>query len=113
MKRLNRLILIAGLAVSVTLCLKAQQPASPIDLMQDTWVACDALGRHMPTSEEAGLPKTGHERVVGIFYVTWHTPDLFNLPKDYRDVTQVLQSDPEARIDGNRPAWPKGVGMWH
>ena len=83
------------------------------DLWSDTWVATDALGREMPDASQVGLPKTDKQRMVGIFYVTWHSESLVNLPKDYKDVTQVLNEDAEARFNGNSKAWPKGVGMWH
>lgn len=39
------------------------------DLMADTWVATDALGRPLPTADEVGPPRRG--RVVGLFYLTW------------------------------------------
>ena len=65
MKRI--LTLITALAMTATVNNAVAQ-----DLMSDTWVATDALGRVMPTAEEAGLPKTDKQRTVGIFYVTWH-----------------------------------------
>ena len=40
------------------------------DLRADTWVATDALGRSLPTSEECGPPRPG--KYVGIFYFLWH-----------------------------------------
>jgi hypothetical protein len=40
------------------------------DMMCDTWVATDALGRDMPTADSVGLKKTDHVRKVGIFYIT-------------------------------------------
>ena len=43
------------------------------DLFSDTWVATDALGRKMPLHDEVGPVKTDQRRVVGIFYITWHT----------------------------------------
>ena len=45
--------------------------AQVVDIMPDTWVATDALGRVMPTAEEAPL-RTDKQRTVGIFYITWH-----------------------------------------
>ena len=82
------------------------------DLMSDTWVGTDALGRHMPTSKEVGPLKKDKARTVGIFYVTWHTQDLHNR-SGIADVSKVLQADPEARINGNSSAWPEGMGSWH
>ncbi len=45
--------------------------AAMADLMQDTWVATDALGRSLPGFVECGAPRTN--RPVGIFYFLWHT----------------------------------------
>ena len=63
------------------------------DIMSDTWVATDALGRTMPSYEEVGDVKNDQRRVVGIFYITWHTQGLKNLSQPYEgDVTKVLQA---------------------
>ena len=51
-----------------------------VDLYQDTWVATDARGRTMPGYDAVGPVKTDQRRVVGIFYITWHTQNLANLP---------------------------------
>ena len=87
--------------------LAASAPAQ--DLMSDTWVATDALGRRMPTSHEAGLPKGDHERTVSIFYVTWHTMNLQHEPV-IADVSRVLAADSRARTDGT--LWPQNVGSF-
>ena len=42
------------------------------DIFPDTWVATDALGRNMPDKSVVGPAKTDQQRVVGIFYITWH-----------------------------------------
>ena len=76
------------------------------DLYSDTWVATDAIGRIMPTHEQAGEVKSDKRRVVGIFYVTWHTQNLHDQPSPYSgDVTKILRQTPEARKDTNHPAW--------
>ena len=41
------------------------------DLYLDTWVATDALGRSLPTSDIAGPPRPN--RPIGIFYFLWHS----------------------------------------
>lgn len=82
------------------------------DLMSDTWVATDALGRTMPTTGEAGHQKTDHRRVVGIFYITWHTQGLHQLPGPYTDVTKILQEDPSARLQHDHPLWKYGTYHW-
>lgn len=89
-----------------------------LDLYQDTWVATDALGRTMPGIDAVGPVKTDQRRVVGIFYITWHTQNLATLPGPYgADVTKVLNADPTpvsrptirigstAPITGESPRW--------
>ncbi len=76
------------------------------DLYSDTWYAVDAIDRTTPTNEEVGDVKTDHERVVSIFYITWHTQNYANLPNPYTcDVTKTLNEAPDARLDANHPAW--------
>lgn len=83
------------------------------DLSQDTWVATDALGRTMPGIESVGPVKTDQRRVVGIFYITWHTQNLATLPAPYdADVTKVLQADPSARLQADNPNWKYGSYHW-
>ncbi|MBQ9873925.1 MAG: hypothetical protein IJM30_05645 [Thermoguttaceae bacterium] len=76
------------------------------DLFSDTWFAVDALDRATPTFDEVGPVKTDQRRVVGIFYITWHTQDHASQPNPYTsDVTKILQEAPEARLDEKHPAW--------
>ena len=80
------------------------------DLYSDTWVATDAIGRTMPTNAETGDVKSDKRRVVGIFYITWHTQDLHKQVSPYTgDITQILEKTPEARKDTNHPAWKHNV----
>ena len=102
------------LSIFLTLFLKleAQQPTYR-DIFPDTWVATDALGRTMPGIAEAGQSKTGQRRIVGIFYITWHSDNLYNLASPYSgDVMKVLQQDPSARFDGKHPLWKEGSYHW-
>jgi hypothetical protein len=48
------------------------QPYEGGDVLADTWVATDGLGRALPGFTECGLVKK--DKWVGIFYWTWHTP---------------------------------------
>ncbi|WP_344980364.1 hypothetical protein [Compostibacter hankyongensis] len=83
------------------------------DLYPDTWVATDALGRTMPGEQEAGPPKKDHRRVVGMFYITWHSDQLAKLKSPYAgDVTKVLAADPGARLDAKHPLWKEGSYHW-
>ena len=83
------------------------------DVYPDTWVATDALGRKMPDFNEVGAVKEDKKRVVGIFYITWHSDGLANLKSPYQgDVSKVLEQYPEARLDANHPAWTEGSYHW-
>lgn len=62
----------------------------PRDLMSDTWVATDALGRSLPVGGvDAPLPKK--DRNVLIFYFLWHNP---NEPGPY-DLSKILAENPD------------------
>lgn len=60
------------------------------DLRSDTWVAADALGRHLPARPECGPLRS--DRFVGIFYWTWHT---HNAARGPYDVTKILAENPD------------------
>ncbi len=88
-------------------------PAQERDLFPDTWVATDGLGRKMPSPVEAGPVKQDQRRVVGIFYITWHSDNLANMKSPYNaDVTRVLATDPAARLDADHPLWSEGSYHW-
>ena len=83
------------------------------DLYPDTWVAQDALGRNMPLQNVVGPVKKDQRRVVGIFYITWHSDPLKTLKSPYgADVTRVLAADPTARLNANHPLWKEGSYHW-
>src|SRR4051794_14637700 len=89
----------------------AGEPAR--DLMSDTWVGHDALHRKLPTSELVGPVKTDHRRVVGIFYITWHSDSNHKLKSPYgADVSRILAHDPSARLDAKHPLWTEGTYHW-
>ena len=92
---------------------RAVEPAGYDDLYSDTWVATDALGRTMPQIDSVGPVKNDQRRVVGIFYITWHTQNLLNARSPYEaDVTKVLQKAPEARMQADNPEWKYGSYHW-
>ena len=67
------------------------------DIYPDTWVATDAIGRTMPDQSVVGPVKQDQRRVVGIFYIAWHSDRLAGMKKPYAaDVTKVLAADPKA-----------------
>jgi hypothetical protein len=113
MKKKCLLLLIAWLNI---LFIKAQDKktqAAYRDLYPDTWVAIDALGRTMPTFNIVGPVKKDHRRVVGIFYVTWHSNSNANLKSPYAgDVTKILAADTNARLDAHNPQWKEGSYHW-
>ena len=83
------------------------------DLFPDTWVGHDALGRNLPTASVVGPVKTDHRRVVGIFYVTWHSDGNHKHKSPYTgDVSRVLAADPKARLDAKHPLWTEGSYHW-
>jgi hypothetical protein len=99
--------------VIVNFFLTGSAIAQERDLYPDTWVASDALGRNMPTFEMVGAVKKDQPRVVGIFYITWHTDDNASMKSPYDgDVSRVLAKDPNARLDGNNPAWTETSLHW-
>ncbi len=83
------------------------------DIYPDTWVATDALGRTMPDSSVVGPVKEGQRRVVGIFYIAWHSDRRATLKSPYAaDVSKVLAGDPNARLDAKHPLWTEGSYHW-
>ena len=72
----------------VVLCTSAAD--AEWDVMSDTWVASDALGRKLPSFEECGPPRKN--RVTGIFYFTWLGQHGTGGPYD---ITKILAKDPE------------------
>ena len=104
------ILYIAFLAISISSYAQKQvRKLTPArDLYSDTWVATDAIGRTMPTNEQTGDVKQDKRRIVGIFYITWHTQNFHSVPSPYTgDITKILQQSPEARNDSNHPAWKR------
>jgi hypothetical protein len=83
------------------------------DLFPDTWVGRDALGRNLPSYTVVGPVKQDQRRVVGIFYITWHSDSFHKLKSPYTaDVSRVLAADPKARLDAKHPLWTEGMYHW-
>ena len=83
------------------------------DLYSDTWVGHDALGRNLPPSSVVGPVKKDHRRVVGIFYITWHSDSAHKGTGGYAgDVSRILAADPKARLDAKHPLWTEGTYHW-
>lgn len=95
---------VAAVALALPSTLSADMDV--IDLYPDTWVAIDGIDRVLPTSEDCPL-RTDKNRTVGIFYVSWHYDWFYtNFKSPYAsDVTNILQEDPNARLDYNHRLW--------
>ncbi len=83
------------------------------DIFPDTWVANDALGRTLPDFSDVGQVKSDKRRVVGMFYITWHTQDKIELKQPYEaDVSKILHEDPTARLNADHPLWYTNSYHW-
>ena len=92
---------------------RAQSAPAYRDLYPDTWVARDALGRSLPPYSVVGPVKKDHRRVVGIFYITWHSDSAHRGTGGYNgDVSRILAADPKARLDAKHPLWKEGMYHW-
>lgn len=93
---------------------RAEEQSYYRDLFPDTWVGRDALGRQLPTSSEVGSVKRDQRRVVGIFYVTWHSDSNHRSDRTGYggDVTRILATDPQARLDAKHPLWTEHMYHW-
>ena len=70
-----------------------------------SWPAVDALGRTLPTPDQAGPPRA--DRFVGIFYFLWLN-ERHNRSPNWEgpyDVSRVLQADPAAIHKPDSPLW--------
>lgn len=111
--KINTLLLLFSCTLCSYVTLQAQDENYYRDIYPDTWVATDALGRTMPDQKTVGATKKDQERVVGIFYITWHTDNLATLKSPYSaDVTKILAEDPSARLDAKHPLWKEGSYHW-
>ena len=80
------------------------------EVMPDTWVFTDGLGRTSLTNAEVGDLKT--DKTLAIFYWTWHvgggtSPEPFNNE-------EAMTAHPEAINDWDNPLWPaSAVHFWN
>ena len=71
------------------------------NVMPDTWVFTDGLGRESLTYEDVGGVR--EDKTVAMFYWTWHVDLAFNTPIN---TTEFMLKYPEAKNDYDNPAWP-------
>ena len=89
------------------------------DLMSDTWVAVDDLGRATPVGGQVRAPQT--DKTVAMFYYiakpSTHSLDLkvddysHNSPAILHDVTKIIAANPDATTYG-QPNAPNGTTHW-
>jgi len=84
--------------VGATTHARAAEPAW--DVMSDTWVATDGLGRTVPRHDRVGAPRP--DRTVGMFYFLWHGAHVQGGPYD---VTRILAQEPGAMTKPESPLW--------
>ncbi len=75
--------------------------AGPRDVLSDTWVATDALGRALPGHAECGPPRP--DRQVGMFYFLWLGEHAGG--KGPFDISRILARDPQAIEQTDHPLW--------
>ncbi len=91
--------------VALALALNGQavgdEPSSDAwDSHSDTWVATDALGRTLPTSDEVGVPRAN--KTVGVFYFLWLGRHGEQGPFD---ISKILKAYPTAIDNPLDPHW--------
>ncbi len=78
------------------------EQASLRDVMSDTWVCTDSLGRTLPLRGDAPAPR--RDRTVGIFYFLWH--GAHGTPGPY-DNSKLIAANPASPAYG-----PEGAFHW-
>ncbi|GHT64039.1 hypothetical protein AGMMS50239_21030 [Bacteroidia bacterium] len=79
---------------------KSQEKKEFWDVMSDTWVATDGLGRQLPDASEVGAPKK--DKTIGIFYFIWQGRHGELGPFD---ISKILAADPDALQKADSPLW--------
>jgi hypothetical protein len=77
----------------------------------DNLAATDALGRRLPSHEEAGDVRKN--KYVGLFYWTWHTQQSGMGRRRAYNVSKILEEHPEAINDFHHPAWPDDANAYY
>ena len=77
------------------------------EVMPDTWVFTDGLGRVSLTYADVGAPR--EDKTLAMFYWTWHTKETAS--KGAVNTTELLKEYPDAKNDYNHVAW-QGKGHY-
>ena len=73
------------------------------EVMPDTWVFTDALGRTSLTYEDTGAVR--EDKNAAMFFWTWHTPERVG-GKSYCNIQQYLDENPDITSYQNYSGWP-------
>ena len=78
------------------------------EVMPDTWVFTDGLGRTSLTNADVGDPR--EDKTAAIFFWTWH----INRPRVI-NINDTVEQYPESARDPNHPAWQPAnfQGSWN
>ncbi|MGN0232943.1 MAG: hypothetical protein ACI4B5_00790 [Bacteroidaceae bacterium] len=89
--------------ILVALMVSASAVSQEIDVMSDTWVCCDGLGRNVASSDN-GVTREEKDTAcnVGIFYYVWHGQH----GDEVKDITRLLEANPDS------PEWG-AVSQFH
>jgi hypothetical protein len=85
-------------------------PETPGDAVYNHLAATDALGRRLPSHEEAGGVR--ENKYIGLFYWTWHTQQSGMGARRAYNVSEILREHPDAINDFYHPAWPADAGSF-
>ena len=77
------------------------------EVMPDTWVFTDGLGRVSLTYADVGAPR--EDKTLAMFYWTWHTKETASAGAV--NTTELLKQYPDAKNDYNHQAWV-GTGRY-
>lgn len=103
MKNILKLII---LGLAFVMCFSQVVYASEDTIQPENWIYVDGLGR-TDTSYSKVAEKTDHQRVVGMFYHTWHND--FSKNRVPVNLTEVIKEYPEAaeNVKENHKFWVK------
>lgn len=77
-------------------------PTVALDVMSDTWVITDGLGREVAASKEDTVRE---DKYVGLFYWSWHNDLASGEPFN---INNFILENPDAKNDYKHPLWPTG-----
>ncbi len=89
--------------MAVAMASAAAATSQKVDVMSDTWVCCDGLGRNVASADK-GVTRAQVDTAckVGMFYYVWHGQH----GAEVKDITRLLEENPES------PAWG-AVNQFH